>query len=90
MHHDETPDRVATDDHGRLLYIYTAHARKLAKFDAADRPRRPERLRGLPGYTDTPVLHRPAVPAEIVVGAMYNRPDWTAYERSRSEMATWS
>ena len=35
LHHDETPARVAGDDRGRLLYIYTARAGKLVWFGAA-------------------------------------------------------
>ena len=55
MHHDETPARVAGDDHDRLLYIYTARAGKLTWFGAADN-RGHTALDGfaiLPGYTGT-------------------------------------
>jgi hypothetical protein len=56
MHHDETPARVAVDDHDRLLYIYTARAGKLTWFGAADN-RGHAALDGfaiLPGYTPAP------------------------------------
>jgi len=55
MHHDETPARVAGDDHDRLLYIYTARAGKLTWFGAADN-RGHAALDGfgiLPGYAGT-------------------------------------
>ena len=55
MHHDETPARVASDDHDRLCYIYTARAGKLVWFGAADNRGHAalDAFAILPGYTGT-------------------------------------